>query len=53
MKNFKNILWIIALLVVIVLLGVIGWGYYNEKRYNQAVHQLMPLAKNKDKVAHF
>lgn len=28
MKNFKNILWIIALLVVIVLLGVIGWGYY-------------------------
>ena len=31
----------------------IGWGYYNEKRYNQAVHQLMPLAKNKDKVAQF
>ena len=28
MKNLKNILWIIALLVVIVLLGVIGWGYY-------------------------
>lgn len=25
----------------------IGWGYYNEKRYNQAVHQLMPLAKTK------
>lgn len=28
MKKFKNILWIIALLIVIVLLGVVGWGYY-------------------------
>lgn len=28
MKNFKNIIWIVALIVFIVLIGVIGYGYY-------------------------
>ena len=30
MKNFKNVLWIIALVLVIVLIGVIGFGYYQK-----------------------
>lgn len=28
MSKFKNILWIIALLVILVLLGTVAWGYY-------------------------
>jgi len=28
MKNVKNIIWIIALILVIVLIGVVGYGYY-------------------------
>lgn len=28
MKNTKNILWIIALILVIVLIAVVGYGYY-------------------------
>ncbi len=28
MKIFKNVLWVIALIVILVLLGTIVWGYY-------------------------
>ena len=28
MEKFKNVLWIIALIVIIVLIGVVGYGYY-------------------------
>ncbi len=28
MERFKNILWIVALIVIIALIGVIGYGYY-------------------------
>lgn len=28
MKNFKNIIWVIALILVIILIGIIGYGYY-------------------------
>ena len=28
MEKFRNILWIIALAIVIVLIGVVGYGYY-------------------------
>lgn len=28
MEKFKNVIWIIALVVLIVLVGVIGYGYY-------------------------
>lgn len=30
MKNVKNIIWIIALILVIVLIGVVGYGYYQK-----------------------
>ena len=30
MKNVKNIIWIIALILVIVLIAVIGYGYYKK-----------------------
>ena len=30
MKNFKNIIWIIALLIVIVLIGTLCYGYYKK-----------------------
>ena len=28
MEKFKNIIWIVALIILIVLIGVIGYGYY-------------------------
>ena len=30
MKNVKNIIWIIALILVIVLIAGIGYGYYKK-----------------------
>ena len=28
MSKFKNILWVIALLVILALVGTVAWGYY-------------------------
>ena len=30
MELWKKILWIIALVVVIILIGVVGYGYYQK-----------------------
>ena len=30
MKKLKNILWIIAVLVLIALVGTVAWGYYKK-----------------------
>ena len=30
MEKTKNIIWIIALILVIVLIGVVGYGYYKK-----------------------
>ena len=30
MKIWKKIIWIIALILVIVLIGVVGYGYYKK-----------------------
>lgn len=28
MKNFKNVLWVVAFLIILVLVGTVVWGYY-------------------------
>ena len=28
MKNFKNVLWVVAFLIILVLVGRVVWGYY-------------------------
>ena len=28
MKNFKNVLWVVAFLIILVLVGKVVWGYY-------------------------
>ena len=30
MKKVKNILWVIALLVIIVLIGIVGFNFYKK-----------------------
>ena len=30
MKNVEKIIWVIALVAVIVLIGVVGYGYYKK-----------------------
>lgn len=34
MKNFSKAIWIIALVLIIIILGVIGFGYYKKKTLN-------------------
>lgn len=34
MKNVGKIIWIVALIVVIVLIGVVGYGYYKKITFN-------------------
>ena len=33
MKNKQNIIWIIALIAIIVLIGIVGFGYYRKLTY--------------------
>ena len=30
MKNIEKIIWVIALIAIIVLIGVVGFGYYKK-----------------------
>ena len=34
MSKMSKILWIIALIVVVVLIGVVGYGYFQKLTYN-------------------
>lgn len=34
MEKFKNLLWIVALIVVVALIGVVSFGYYKKSTYN-------------------
>ena len=40
MKNFKNVIWVIALILLIVLIGSIGYGYYR----NATMEDKNPIA---------
>lgn len=31
MKKLENLIWIIALIAIIVLIGVVGFGYYKNQ----------------------
>ena len=33
MKNLEKIIWVIALMAIIVLIGVVGYGYYKKFLY--------------------
>ena len=34
MKNISKVFWLIALILIIVILGVLGWGYYKKITLN-------------------
>ena len=33
MKNLEKIIWVIALMAIIVLIGVVGYGYYKKSTF--------------------
>ena len=33
MKKLENLIWIIALIAIIVLIGVVGFGYYKKSTF--------------------
>ena len=33
MKNLGKIIWIIAMIAIIILIGVVGFGYYNKATF--------------------
>ena len=40
MGKFKNVIWIVALIILIVLIGIIGYGYYR----NATMEFTIPVA---------
>jgi uncharacterized membrane protein len=33
MKTVEKIIWVIALIAIVVLIGVVGYGYYQKATY--------------------
>ena len=47
MEKTKNLLWIVALIVLVILIGVVGFGYYK----NATMHTAMMNAVCRFSVA--
>ncbi len=33
MKNVGKIIWVVAMIAIIVLIGVVGFGYYKKRQH--------------------